>query len=127
MPTLEELIRQREPLVKELIELMEIRRGSVVEQFVEVTLQDGSKSRRGPYPLYSYKEKGKTVSRRLTSAQEAAMYRRQIAAFRRFQELAAQLVEVGERISDCVAAEGGEKKTSSSKSRSKRTRRSAAS
>lgn len=127
MPTLEELVRQREPLVRELIELVEIRRGSVVEQFVEVTLQDGSSSRRGPYPLYSFKEKGKTVSRRLTSAEEAATYRRQIAAFRRFQELTAQLVDVGERISDCVVAEGPGKKTSPSRSRSRRVRRSSAS
>jgi hypothetical protein len=123
MPTFEELVRQREPLVKELAELIEIRRGSVVEQFVEVAREDGSKGRRGPYLLYSYKEKGKTVSQRLTDPQEAATYRRQIAGFRRFQELTAQLVELGECISDCVAAEEGGKKTSSSRSQSKRTRR----
>ena len=127
MSRLGELNRQRDEILKELAGLDEMRRGSVVEQFVDDTRKDDTAVKRGPYFLYSYKEKGKTVSQRLKDANEANLYRRQIQSFRRFQELTSQLRELGERISDLVAGEREGKKTSKRKSRSKRTRRSSGS
>jgi len=105
----------------EIAALEQIRRGSVVEQFVETTRKDGTKSRRGPYVLYSYKEKGKTVSRRITDREQISVYREQIEAFRRFQELTAELLAIGERISDRMLYEPqGVKKTLKRKSKSKK-------
>jgi len=121
MATLEELRRERKQLLEELTQLEEIRRGSVVEQFVESTRRDGSKSRRGPYILYSYKEKRKTISRRLPDRNEAARYRHQIEGFRRFQEVMSRLLEIGEQISELLLAQEGEKKTSTRKCRSSKT------
>lgn len=132
MTTMERLEEQRQHILEELADLGEIRRGSICEQFVESTGRDGRKKRRGPYYVYTYKEKGKTVSRRLTSAEQVAICQRQIQAFRRYQELTAQLLEVGERISDQALA--GEtlkkealKKTSLCRSRSRKTPRSSVS
>lgn len=121
MATLEEFRRERKQLLEELTQLEEIRRGSVVEQFVESTRKDGSTSRRGPYVLYSYKEKGKTVSRRLSDRNEAAHYRHQIQGFRRFQELISRLLEIGEQISELLLAQEEVKKTSTRKSGSSKT------
>ena len=90
-----------------------MRKGSLTEQYVEVTLKDGSNSRRGPYTLYSCKENGKTVSRRLRSDGEVTLYREQIAAFRRFQELTAELARIGRTLADLEAEDPeGSKKNS---------------
>lgn len=105
MSRTDELVARRRQVVQELGQLEQIRRGSVVEQFVERTLRDGTKVRRGPYLLYSFKEDGRTVSRRLSNKGEARMYREQIAGFRRFQELTAELLELGEELSE-LAVEG---------------------
>jgi hypothetical protein len=121
MATMEELRRERKRILGELARLEEMRRGSVVEQFVETTRKDGSKSRRGPYPLYSYKKKGKTISRRLLDRTQAARYRTQIQAFRRFQKLTSRLLAIGEQISELLVAEEGVKKTSLRKSISSKT------
>ena len=64
MTHLETLRSRRSKILKEMSGLEQMRRGSVVEQFVEMVKADGSKVRRGPYALYSYKENKKTVSRR---------------------------------------------------------------
>lgn len=121
MTTIEHLKLQRERILAELTQLQEIRRGSVVEQYVESTRPDGSKARRGPYFLYSYKEKGRTVSRRLTDREQVTRCRAQIHSFRRFQELTTQLLEIGQRISDLVLAQEGVKKTSKPKFKSRKT------
>lgn len=100
-----------------------MRRGSVVEQVYESVGKDGTKVRRGPYPLYSFKEKGKTVSRRIKDPKLKTRYEEQIGAFRRFQELTAQLVRIGEQIADwALSDEEALKKTlSRPMSNSKRT------
>jgi len=120
MTKLERLKNRREEILAELAGLEQIRRGSVTEQYVETTRKDGTKTRRGPYVLYSYKEKGKTISRRLTDPKLIPVYRQQIEGFRRFQELTAEFRAVGERISDLLLAEAGLKKTSKRKSRSRK-------
>src|SRR4030042_2915667 len=102
---------KRKEILQELACLEEFRRGSVVEQLVESLRRDGSRAQRGPYRLYSFKEKGKTLSRRLKDEQEAAKYRREIHAFRRFHTLVAELISLGEQLSDLPQiSQEGEKK-----------------
>ena len=123
MSQVDELRNRREEILAELGNLDQFRRGSVTEQYVEAVRKDGTKIRRGPYPVYTFKEKGKTVSRRIKEAERVALYREQIEGFRRFQQLTEELREIGERISDLVISEqttSGVKKTSKKKSRSKK-------
>ena len=105
MSRVEQLRAKRKQLLAELAGLEQIRRGTVVEQFVHARHKDGSKVRRGPYPLYSFKQKGKTVSRRVTEPAQVEVYRQQIKAFRRFRELISQLVTIGEQLSDVALSE----------------------
>ena len=113
MTQIEQWKTRRGRILDEMAGLEQMRRGSIVEQYVEASRKDGTKSRRGPYVLYSYKEKGKTVSRRITDRKQVSRYREQIGAFRRFQELSAELLVLGERISDHLLCEPQEvKKTS---------------
>lgn len=116
MTKIETLKARRQKILEELVGLEEMRRGSVVEQFFETVRKDGSKGRRGPYALYSFKEKGKTVSRRLSGEEQIRKHREQIQTFRRFQELMGELVALGEQMadsqspSDAVMQPGVEKK-----------------
>jgi len=102
------LIRGKEGILAELAKLGPMRKGSLSEQYVDAVGRDGTKRRRGPYTLYTFKEKGRTVSRRLRGAEQVARYREQIAAFRRFQELTGELARVGQRLADLEAAGGQE-------------------
>ena len=123
MNPMDALRKRRNEVMEELAQLVELRRGSVVEQLYEAVRKDGTKVRRGPYPLYSFKEKGKTVSRRIKDPKLKALYEEQIRAFRRFQELMAELVQVGEEMADwALSDEPTVKKTLSKRtSKSKQT------
>jgi len=122
MNTVAHLRHQRERLLEELSDLECVRRGSVVEQRVAATAADGRRYERGPYPLYSFKEKGRTVSRRLHSATEVDVYRQQIDNGRRFQQVVDELLRVSEQLSDATVQTDTVKKTPRTKSR--RTRKS---
>jgi hypothetical protein len=112
MATLQQLADRRKEILAELASLDQIRRGSLVQQYLTVTLRDGSKVKRGPYVLYSFKEGGKTVSKRLTDKQHIPLYKRQIENFRQFQRLTAELLSIGERLSALMMPMDEVKKTS---------------
>jgi hypothetical protein len=100
MSKINALRTRRDEILNEINSLEQMRRGSVVEQVYESVAKDGTKVRRGPYLLYSFKEKGKTVSRRIKDPKLKTRYEEQIDAFRRFQELSTQLVRIAEQIAD---------------------------
>lgn len=109
----EKLTRKKLEILKEIAALEPMRKGSLTEQFLETKRKDGTISKRGPYLLYTFKEKGKTHSRRIKGDEEAQIYRKQISAFRRYRELSSELVRVAGRIADLRAVETtDEKKTS---------------
>jgi hypothetical protein len=99
------LQHQRQQLLQQLSGLQELRRGSLTEQFLMVKRQDGSRVKRGPYPLLTRKQGLKTVSRRLTDPALVPLYRQQIQALRQFETVVDGLVRVGEQLSDLAVAE----------------------
>jgi hypothetical protein len=105
------LERLRQALLRQLSDLRELRRGSLTEQFLTVKHADGSKVRRGPYPLLTRKEASKTVSVRLTDPALLPLYRQQIRSMREFESVVDQLVRVGEQLGDLAVAEVVQKKT----------------
>ena len=120
MRQVQELERRRREILVEIASVGPMRRGTVTEQYVETTLKDGRKVKRGPYPVHTYKEGGKTVSKRLHSRQEMEAYGAQIAAYRRYQQLHGELVRVSEQICDAMAALAEtQKKTSARRSKTK--------
>jgi hypothetical protein len=110
-PDYPNLEQQRQALLRRLAELRELRRGSLTEQFLTVRHADGSKVKRGPYPLLTRKLANKTVSLRLTDPALVPLYRQQIQAMRQFERLVDQLVRVGEQLGDLAVAEAVQKKT----------------
>lgn len=110
-PDCTNLERRRQALLAQLADLRELRRGSLTEQFLAVQHADGSVVQRGPYPLLTRKQGGKTRSVRLTDPTLVPLYRQQIQALRQFETVVDQLVGVGEELSDLAAAEAVQKKT----------------
>jgi len=105
------LEQQRQTLLRQLTDLRELRRGSLTNQFLSVKHADGSKVKRGPYPLLTRKQANKTVSVRLTDPATLPLYRKQIQAMRQFESVVEKLVQVGEQLSDLALAEVVQKKT----------------
>ena len=100
METLETLRERKKTLLNQIRTLKDMRQGSIVEQYFEAKNKDGSVIRQGPYLLYSFKTKGKTISRRLSSLAMAERYKEEIGEYRRFEELCAELVETSHKICD---------------------------
>jgi hypothetical protein len=114
------LQHQHQELLHQLSGLQEVRRGSLTEQFLMVKRKDGSRVKRGPYPLLTRKQGRKTISRRLTNPALLPLYRRQIQAMRQFESVVDALVQVGEQLSDLAVAEVVQKKTSGGTGTSRR-------
>lgn len=108
--SLAQIRKRRRELLEQMAKLEEMRRGSLCPQIFEATRKDGTKVRRGPYTLYTCKEKGKTVSRRVTDPEQVQRYEQQIQTYRRFEVLAGEFVRIGERISDLVLSDEEELK-----------------
>lgn len=117
MKEIERLEKRRMQIIKEIGSIRTIRKGSVTEQYLKVARKgEREPGLRGPYFLYTRKEKGKTVGRRLTK-QEADRFRRQVDGFHRFQALGKEYAEICERLADLAGvaeASGWEKKRRSS-------------
>lgn len=119
--TITQLHARRRQLLSQIEDLDQIRRGSITEQFVESVRKDGTKVRRGPYTLYSFKDKGgRTVSRRLSDPAQIAHYRSQIDAFRQFQQCTAELLSLGEALCEQALHEPAEKKTPATPAKAKK-------
>jgi hypothetical protein len=112
--------QHRQQLLQQLSGLPEIRRGSLTEQFLMVKRKDGSRVKRGPYPLWTRKQGPKTVSQRLTDPALVPLYRQQIQAMRQFETVVDGLVQVGEQLSDLAVAEVVQKKTAGGTGTSRR-------
>jgi hypothetical protein len=110
-PNYSNLEQQRQGLLRQLADLRELRRGSLTEQFLTVRHADGSSVKRGPYPLLTRKQAGKTVSVRLTDPALVPLYRQQIQSMRHFEGVVDQLVSLGEQLGDLAVAQAVQKKT----------------
>lgn len=121
MTELEKLMALKEDLVKKLVSMKNMRRGSVVAQFYDIVKADGSTKRNGPYYLYLSRDniKKKSLSRRLKDEEEAQRYRYEISNFRSFEELCAKYVDVWQKICD-INAQGGRESKEKSQSESKK-------
>ena len=107
MGRLEDLEARRQEIIQDINNIGEMRKGSITEQVFKSKKADGSTVQRGPYWVYSYKDRGKTVSKRL-SPQEVGIYEAQILEFRRFESLCSELAEASQAICDIRLREGGE-------------------
>ena len=103
MDTILELETRRDAVLAELKAIRSMRRGTVNEQYLSVRHKGVREpARRGPYFVLSRydPEKGKTVSRRLTTVGEVEKARRDIVAHERFVALCQEFARLTERLGE---------------------------
>ena len=94
---MEKVERRREEILKAM---RAMRKGSVMEQYLPVEQRGKTEPvLRGPYWLYTRKEKGRTVGRRLRR-EEAERYRAEVEAGHRFQALCQEYAELTARLGE---------------------------
>lgn len=105
MSVLQKLRQARQEILAQIALIEEMRRGSVIRQFLKIKLKGKRKpTLSGPYALFSFKQKGKTISRRLHDLEEIRRLEQQVDNYHIFQQLCRRLVEIGEAI--CQEKEG---------------------
>ena len=109
-----QLLKERDRILEQIAQLGPMRKGTVYAFRTSSLRKDGSRKTRGPYLKYTLKKNNKTRGKHLRSQAEADLYRRQIVQFRRFEVLAAQFAEGGERLADLEASRTDAKKNSNS-------------
>lgn len=101
--TIEELEGRRADVLQQIEDIGDMRRGSIAERYRQCgkhpcCCEEADHPGHGPYYSLTVKAEGKTVTRHLAPGAAVAKVEREIAAFRRFQELVPELVEVNEAI-----------------------------
>jgi hypothetical protein len=97
----EGLRQERARILKELGGIEEMRRGSVVLQYVPRQERGkAAKAVRGPYPLFTCKRGGRTVGFRIHSEGERRRLEREVKNYHRFRRLCSRLVAIGEELSE---------------------------
>jgi hypothetical protein len=102
-PSLSALEQRRAQLTRQIALLGDFRRGSLSASFRRCGKPACACARddhpgHGPQLRLSYKRDGKTVNQTLSSPASRRKAEREIAAFRQFQQLSRELVEVNEQI-----------------------------
>jgi hypothetical protein len=101
METLADLETRRERLLVEMRAIRSMKRATINEQFLKVPHKGKAEPvLRGPYYVMSWREKGKTVGRRLTSQTQLNQARKDIEAHKRFLGLCQEFVQVTERLGE---------------------------
>lgn len=115
--TIEELEGRRAAVLKQIEEIGDMRRGSIAERYRQCgkhpcCCEQADHPGHGPYYSLTVKAQGTTVTRHVAAGAELARVEREIAAFRRFQGLVPELVEVNEEICEArpIDQSGGESK-----------------
>ena len=111
---LEKLIKKKNEILAQLMEIGDMRKGSITEQVFKKKNKDGETIVQGPYIVYSYNDRKlkKTISKRLSDIREVEIYKAEIDEFRRYKKLCTELANVSQQI--CDAREPTEKKTNKS-------------
>lgn len=100
---LEALERRRAEILTQIQQLGDMRRGSVVEQYLpcgkpRCCCKKPGHPGHGPYFTFTRKMEGKTKTRQLRAGPLREKVRQEVDTFHRFRELSARLVEINEEI-----------------------------
>jgi len=110
MHSLQEIEARREAILREMLSIRALRRGTLNEQYFKVAVRGGKgETLRGPYFVLSRREGDKTVSRRVR-AEELERVREDLEAHKRLKELCREFEELTEQLGTLAQNTGEDKK-----------------
>jgi len=131
--SLDQLLKQRDELKHELIEIGDMRPGSLTERYLKCGkpgchCNEPGAQGHGPYWHLTFDQNGKTVTKSIPAGSALEDTKKQISEFKHFREICRHLVDVNQKICDnkllehradteVTAKEGASKKGSIQKSR----------
>jgi hypothetical protein len=105
--TVKQVQQRQEAIIEEMRKIDAMRRGSISEQhYPERRARKGGAGAAGPYFVWQGYDKGKHFSRRVPAAQAEQM-RGEIEQRRRFEQLCAEYVRLGEVLAEQNRQEEG--------------------
>lgn len=108
MPTLRTLESRREELLGQIAALPPMRKGSVATLKPKRSTRSDAVGRRKAHWRYTYKDENqKTRGCHIAEEKLARTYREQVEAFRRFQNLSRELLEVSQAMADLAVEKKG--------------------
>jgi len=111
MQTLSEIEGKRDEVLQQMRCIRSMKRGTINEQYLKVPQKGAEPVLRGPYYVLSRREGNKTVSERLTTAEQLDQAKADVSAHRKFGELCKEFEVLTERMGVVLRqAEGLEKK-----------------
>ncbi len=112
--SLEVLEQQRVAILEEISALGDMRRGSIVEQYLKCgkspcCCKARGHTGHGPYFSFTRKVQGKTQTRQLRPGPVLTKLRREVETFHRFRQLCDQLLAVNERLCELRPVAGADR------------------
>ena len=99
MESFDDIEQKRLAVVKEMLDIKSMKRGTINEQFLKVKQKGHSQPvLNGPYYVFSRREGSRTVSERLTTKTQLEQARRDIAAYKTFQALCKEFEVLTEQL-----------------------------
>lgn len=96
--SIQDVERQRQEVMDEMLAIRSMRRGSITEQ--KLPSKKGGKATRGPYFVFSRRQEGKTVSKRLRPGPDLELAHQEVAAHKHFVELCRRFEQLTERLGE---------------------------
>lgn len=96
--TIKDIEEQRRQVIDEMLAIRSMRRGSITEQ--QSPNKRAGKTARGPYFVFSRRQEGRTVSRRLRPGPDLELARQEVAAHKQFAALCQRFEQLTERLGE---------------------------
>lgn len=106
MSFLQKLEQKRLGILEKMGSIRFMRRGTINEQYLQVKQKGNQPLLRGPYYVLSRNEEGRTKSQRLKK-NEVEQVRQDVEAYREFQKLSKEYVDVTEALALQERSAGG--------------------